>query len=328
MSKLGKFKIAGGTVTGSDHSGIPGAPLCGNNQDSFGWIEFDRDDTQEILAIVCDGISKGSHSEIGAVIIKNLLMASLLESVQKDAPTTDEIFTHHLKVAQEYVLTIVRKLATAMVRPGYSFDQVIFDHFLCTITGAYVTEDRIFFFGVGDGYYGYDRELWTQGPFPKNKPPTLCNLLREVPDEIDCDLQIFESIAAGPRKRVFISTDGLKDFLSVEKNLDKLFGDDSVFSNEVCLGRNLRAMNKVTIELKSVPDGRALRVQPSESQQVLSDDLALIMLRREPQSPVQIPLASRQFNGSGPSTQIRFTPIGSLGSLFGAGPGAKKLREE
>lgn len=155
------FAIAAGTLAGRHH-----AQAGRNNQDAFAW----RQDERGLVAVVCDGCSSGSRSEVGAASGCQLVAQAVLEELSSDGPL--EI----MECAQAKVLESLEKLSAAMSgapKGTEAFIRQVAEHFLFTVVGAAITESRAWAFTLGDGLLAVDGFTQTLGPFPGNAPPYL-----------------------------------------------------------------------------------------------------------------------------------------------------------
>ena len=253
------FVIRGGTVAGRRH-----LQAGRNNQDAFAW----RQGEQGLVAAVCDGCSSGAHSELGARLGCELLVQALFEALS--SPTCAELVEgaagegagmragplEALEQAQNGVLGALSRLACAMggAAPGSpSFLHALAEHFLFTVVGAALTEQRAFAFALGDGALAVNGALERLGPFPGNAPPYLSYPLAEAGPVA---LQLRPLPAPGDLSSIVLATDGAAGL-----DLTPFVDDPRVLANPDMVRRLLWMQGR---------------------HQKLEDDATLVVIRRAP----------------------------------------------
>lgn len=270
-----QFQIAGGSVTGNEHR------LIGkNNQDSFGWIQQEPFS----VALVCDGCSSGTHSEIGAQIGCRLLLHEFQERLRQGPVLNAEIIPGWLDRVRQSVLGQLRELTQSMSGP---FALTVADYFLFTTLGIIITTESVCTFSIGDGMIILNGTYHQIGPFPHNEPPYLgYGLLDQTQTSISPELlkfQIHHHLPTKSVNSVLIGTDGLHDLAQSEDSdaLCQFWVDDRFFHNPDQIRRHLFLLNRETIR----PDWQ--RRQLIKSPGCLPDDTTLIVIRRH-QTPVRV----------------------------------------
>ncbi|MEI6835869.1 MAG: protein phosphatase 2C domain-containing protein [Candidatus Falkowbacteria bacterium] len=279
MDKNLSFQIAGGSVTGTDHS-LPGKPGAKNNHDAFLW----KVSPEVKVAIVCDGCGSGAHSEVGAKLgaelISQIILNQYIQLVhyQPGAQITRENFW--LRVKKEIVNQLT--LITGLLGP--SLTKVVNDYFLFTFVGVLITPETTYIFSVGDGLYCLNGDLHLLGPFINNAPPYFAyNLtgsnIKET-NENWLDIQINEATATSEVKSILIATDGAEKFSKIANQavpgkqeligpLSQFWEQDFFFDNPDQVRRRLNIINRETVQNQTVIGGP------------LKDDTTLIVIRRK-----------------------------------------------
>lgn len=168
-----------------------------NCQDSHALIQHD----QTTIAIICDGCSEGSHSEVGA-----RLGAAYL------APTAARLLAEGVALAalpgqlHGAALRFLEDL-TALMQPAHRAE-FIRQHLLFTVVGAIVQADEAIVFYAGDGLIVLDDQtcLIDQG----NQPSYLAYHL--IPDALEVGFRLalgFEVLRPGAGwRQIAIGSDG------------------------------------------------------------------------------------------------------------------------
>jgi len=265
-----RFRIAGGSIIGSDHS-KPGKPGAINNQDSFFWKQND----DFLVAIVADGCSSGKHSEVGAKIGAGILCQLLYKEIENDEDFTSADFWHK---ARKHLMNHFSGLAQGM---GISISEIVKNYLLFTIVGVIMTDELTIIFSFGDGVFSIDGELTEIGPFQRNAPPYIAyhltgsSVFDSNPDL--ADFMIHKRVPTNEITNLVIGTDGVVDLVAIEDEsipgkFEKIgsinqFFDEKFFKNPDMIRRRLAVINK-----EVVVDGR-LRAGH------LKDDTTLVVIQ-------------------------------------------------
>lgn len=277
MNIKNTFEICTGSVIGNTHS-----LQNKNNQDAFTYIIHD----QYMIAVVCDGCSKGSRSEMGST----LLASVVTQSIQKYCQTYGMLFWENKRLWAEMQQEILAPVRTLISFMPYSVAESIQKHFLSTVVGYIITPEKTCVFICGDGVYGINDEVKIVGPFLENKPPYFAYQLLpggvDVPGTDDFSLQVVETQDTNTIESIFVGTDGVEDLIQVQgkcipgqndtiPELKKFWEDDTFFNNPAWLHNRLRVYNttkrSINWETKEVEKHNAL----------LPDDTTLIVSRKK-----------------------------------------------
>ncbi len=153
-----RWKAAAAAVTGAAH-----VRAQRNGQDAArAWVG-----ERAAVAIVCDGCSAGTSSEVGARLGASLMLGALAARLEAGARPSDEELWSAARGE------VVRAIAGVIEQLPGDRAAALRDHFLFTVVAAAVTRDEAAVWLLGDGAYslgGYTRVL---GPFADNRPPYL-----------------------------------------------------------------------------------------------------------------------------------------------------------
>ena len=280
---LDQFEIAGGSVTGYEH-----VKTGKNNQDAFCWAVSDL----AIAAVVTDGCSDSSHSEVGAKIGAKVVAEEIIKeardynnSVTALLPDTYPPYPFWNNVR----MRVLRKLDNIVNSIGAD-PKTTLDYFLFTIVGALITPWSGMIFSVGDGITFLNGEIQKLGPFPNNAPPYLgYSLLGKSPDNIRPEwLQFTVHKISDTRyiESILIGSDGLEDLINAAgenipgKNelvgpISQFWEDDRYFKNPDMIRRKLSLINR-TIAKIDWENRNVIREHG-----VLPDDTTLVVIRRK-----------------------------------------------
>lgn len=211
---LSQFGFAGGSTIGSEHA-LHGKPGSKNNQDAFHWAHGRNCS----FAVICDGCSKGAHSEVGAKMTSRILskivveLADALLDVNPQA-FGDENYPFWERVEKLFlndVLSITRMMGT-------SISETITDFWLCTVVGALITPYATHVVAVGDGAYDINGVFQKLEPGAGNSPTyyayqitgtTLAlehvNLIHIRPQQVILTDQV---------NSLFLMSDGIEDLIA------------------------------------------------------------------------------------------------------------------
>ncbi len=225
------FQIASGSVMGTHHA------LAGrNNQDSACCLRWEGG----LVAVVCDGCSGGSRSEVGACLGARLVC----QAVRRHADDRD------WDAISDEVLGELRQLGAAL---GDDLAAVVHEYFLFTIVGALLLPEESWLFALGDGCLRLNGEPLGLGPFADNAPPYLGYRLLDPADPAALAIRPLRRLPTAEVRTLFIGSDGAADLTDP----DELFCDDVHFRN---------------------PDG--LRRTLYRKRRLLRDDTTLVLVRR------------------------------------------------
>lgn len=241
------FAIAGGTVAGRHH-----VHAGRNNQDAFAW----RTGPNGLVAVVCDGCSSGSASEVGARLGAALVCQAVLAGLGPEDPIAS------LERAQASVLSDLSRLAERMSgepQGGPAYRSIVAEHFLFTVVGVALQERRAWAFTLGDGLLAVNGAVERLGPFPGNAPPYLgYRLLGDAgPGTGSLDLRPLPAPEA--LESVVLGTDG-----AVGLELTEVRTDPRVLANPDMVRRLLWMQGKRT---------------------PLEDDATVVVVRRAGEAP-------------------------------------------
>ena len=118
-------------------------------------------------AVVCDGCSSGTSSEVGARLGAAFFVRSLAARLAGGADV------HDLATWESIRYEVSAALGALVERMTGERTAAIHDHFLFTIVAAAITPTGGAIWALGDGAYALDGTTHTLGPFPDNAPPYL-----------------------------------------------------------------------------------------------------------------------------------------------------------
>ncbi|HEY5952300.1 MAG TPA: protein phosphatase 2C domain-containing protein [Kofleriaceae bacterium] len=156
-----RIRAAAASVIGARHL------RCSKNGQDAALARVDGD---VAVAVVCDGCSSGTRSELGAQLGAALFARALTARLRAGASVTSP--ATWLAVRSD----VVRALADLIERMACSaFDsaRVAHEYFLFTVVAAAVTPDAAAVWALGDGAYSFGDHTRVLGPFADNAPPYL-----------------------------------------------------------------------------------------------------------------------------------------------------------
>lgn len=285
------FELAGGSIPGFHHTQRGRVLIGRNNQDS--WHIHDADGLT--VALVADGCGSKSHSEVGSFLLLRLLAPALerawLSSQGESAPF-DLRLRLALQVAGDRVLSSIDTLCRAMLSPrggaersGYA--GLVSEYLLSTVVGAFITEDQIGFFSLGDGVVVINGEMASLGPFEGNEPPYLAySLLKTRWTSEQLRFKLHRVLSVGELESFLIGTDGVLDLVTAAEQtlpgsssligpLDQFWTDTRFFSRAGIRNRLARIQSRQPnhsrpengIEEARLPDDTTLIVGRRVSQE-------------------------------------------------------------
>lgn len=265
------FRIAGGSVPGTDHT-KPGQPGWINNHDAFTWRQLPGGG---VVAVVSDGCGSGKHSEVGSLLGANLFAQTIADEIAKGAQVS---FLPWQRI-QQLVISHLSVMARAM---GGSLSQTVNDYFLFTLIGAVVMPEEFCVFSLGDGVYIINGLVCCLGPFPNNSPPYLMynlvgsSLSDENPESLN--LQVQKAGKTSDLEWLLIGTDGVVDLIELggkkipgrEDTVGSVhqFLSESCMENSDGIRRRLSIINRETVE-----GGRTVKGG------LLKDDTTLVVIQ-------------------------------------------------
>lgn len=258
------IQVAGGSVTGSGHQHKLNVR---NNQDAFAWTIRD----EEVCAVICDGCSSGSQSEVGAWLFAQKI-SSYVNLLTWHMNAGDEDI-----IRQDYILPALETLAKARSmgtnRKHINLPRVIKDYFLFTIVGVAISKVFITVFSIGDGVAYFNGEKIELPEYPNNAPPYLAyeliqDSLKNPTPEL-YKFQIHAQIPVDEFETCLIGSDGVKD---LDIDISEFWTEDKYFQNPDSIRRRLAKINE-----RKIVDGR-------EKLGPLSDDTTLVAIRRQDES--------------------------------------------
>jgi hypothetical protein len=168
------------------------------------------------IAVVCDGCSSGTSSEVGARL-GAMLFAHRLAARLGAGECVRE------RSVWEATRADVAQVLAAAIEPSpctgrWCRDEVarvidaqrVHDHLLFTIVAAAITREGAAVWALGDGAYAVDAHTCVLGPFTNNEPPYLAYDL--LGTAATSHFEVFDRAT-----RIVVATDGIED-------LDRDFG--------------------------------------------------------------------------------------------------------
>ncbi len=255
------FVTVGGSVPGTDHT-MPGLPGWKNSHDAFAI----REESDRIVAVVCDGCGSGEDSEVGA----KLGAAFIAKRLPELARTLSGAAA--LAVLEVELIEFIRATAQAIgrgVRP-----MTIERYCMFTIVGVLIEHDRTFLFEAGDGFYAVNGAVVRLGDLPDGTPPYLAYRITGAEDPRLVTLRVREALPTNSVESIFLGTDGVR-YLIDEQNvapfesLAPFWRDDRLFlPNRQMIQRKLNILNRDRVEKGIVRPGP------------LKDDTTIVVVRR------------------------------------------------
>lgn len=242
-----RTQIRSASITGRNHMGTGDVVLGGNNQDAL--LAVIRSDYG--MVIVCDGCSQGKHSEVGSKIMVRAIARAFEQ--HRDLGEPEAI----LQAVQKSVVARLNFYTTTLSLEAEPREKVVRDYFLSTVVGFFFTEDRAFFFGLGDGVYGHDGKLTVVEPAEDNHPIYLgYHLFPKWPEDIPkSGLKVYEILDHLPDS-IFIASDGVNDLMELKDKsfpgtgeeigeINRLWEDPKYFENPDALTLELRRLQLI-----------------------------------------------------------------------------------
>src|SRR5688500_2196393 len=241
-----KCGVASAVVTGARHLRV-----ARNGQDTAAtWF----DDNCGAI-VVCDGCSAGAHSEVGARLASQFLIARLAQRLRAGERAGDPILwaTLRAEIAAE-----LGRIAEAM--PG---DRIaaLHDHFLFTIVAAAWQGDEVAVWALGDGGYALGDRIRTLGPFEDNQPPYLAYDL--LGDKHAAHFVVADRSCGS----VLVATDGIDDLATFVGDIDRYLAHPDALRRQLVV----RARNSERVDWEE----RRIERRPAQ----LQDDGAIAVMR-------------------------------------------------
>lgn len=277
------FETAKGSIVGRDHIGS-GLLLKGkNNQDAIALIERD----ELLIGVVCDGCSKGDHSEVGAKLGAKLLSSIIDRRLGRIGDiTTPEIAEKFWEQVRQDFLAQIRVTSLTMAGDG-SLSDIIAEYFLFTVMAVVMTHSMTQVVCIGDGLYALNEKVVTIEPFSGNYPPYPCYDLIDSLFSDKREMLRFQLLEFTPTKNVqavLLGTDGCSSFENSASRflpgkeerlgpLQQFWKEDKFFTNSDSIRRRLALANSSA--MRSSSNGSILE------NGLLLDDTTLIVIRRK-----------------------------------------------
>lgn len=266
------FLISCGSVTGSRHR------MSGrNNQDGLSIAT--SDDT--ICAVVCDGCSSSSESEVGARMASRFIACAALKLMTEGSFRKG---SEMLPSLEEAALDFLRKFADSFSEKEKAIDDML----LFTIMGAIVSGSFATIFSIGDGAYSLNGKT---AVIDENNSPNYLGY-RIIPgfyavEESAIHFAVREEIETSALESMIIATDGAADIEAKAEQPLGISGSTgtvgrlSQFETEERYLRNAalvqRRLNQLAAPRLEIDWGKQ-RIVRSEG--MLSDDTSVILVRR------------------------------------------------
>jgi hypothetical protein len=270
------FEFAYGSVMGSDHK------LYGKNCQDYGNIRLGND---VVVGIVADGCGSAEHSEVGARIVTEAILADLFYYLSTHA----EIYKYDVnKIPKEQILKKVDQsveLALLTVFRYYKDNHIDTNDLLTTIVGFIILPEYSWFFVYGDGMIEingvWESVITDELGYPQYPIYNVMNNKPAVP----------QLTTISKTKNLFtfsVGTDGVRYLLDAfpkgktypgKKELVEpgctLLHKDSNFSNIEGLQTTLQKLNRDSVTIDREKDRLV------KHKGLLNDDTTLIVGRRK-----------------------------------------------
>lgn len=246
MELTKRYDVAGGSVIGREHAGENGSIGSDNNQDAYIFEVCDG----YLFIVVCDGTSAFKHSDVGAKTLC-LLVGNAIKNTIKDKGIFD------LGSIQKLLLSDLKAFANILAGGNKeSFGEIAQNYLLATIVAAVVMENETYIFGLGDGVYAINEEVFRLGPYKGNHPPYFGYRLYDesVPniDRSALDLQLHKSMPTDQIETLMVGTDGVWDLYQLEiqnirsgniqVSLSEILKQERYAKGEMAIERYLRSL--------------------------------------------------------------------------------------
>ena len=199
--------------------------------------------------VVCDGCSAGAHSEVGARLASQLVIARLASVRTIDAEMWSELRAE-----------LVAEIGRIVERMPGDRVQALHDHFLFTIVAAAWRGDDVAVWAVGDGAYALGDRITTLGPFDDNQPPYVAY------DLLGMAAPAHFVVERGGCGSALVATDGIED-------VEPFLAMDRFLANPDALRRQLAVQARAGERI----DWGAQRIERTPA--ALQDDGAIALMR-------------------------------------------------
>ncbi|MEM9213021.1 MAG: protein phosphatase 2C domain-containing protein [Cyanobacteria bacterium P01_F01_bin.150] len=298
------IEIAAGSVQGHVHR-----RKGQNNQDAFAWryLELptieDKDSVESssypqqagntgAIAVVCDGCGSGPFSEVGARLGAKWVVNAVAAQLQVRADITDPQLWRRV---QQDVLGKMRSLITTLQPSSSDITNwsIIQSYLLFTVIGAVMTPETTLVFGVGDGVFAVNDDVFSIGPFSNNAPPYLAyGLMPEgytsfIPEKLQFAMH-YQAPTSEVRS-ILIGSDGVEDLRAIASHslpsklsnnpepigdLSQFWQGDRYFQNPDMVRRRLALINRE----RTTPDWASQQLIKTGG--LLPDDTTLVVMRK------------------------------------------------
>ncbi len=266
--------VAAGSVAGRDH-----IRTGKNNQDALAWVHL----PQGGVAVVCDGCSSQPHSEVGAQLGAQLVTQVVVRQLDRTLLADATFWPTVQRQVLEGLYFLARQL-------GDNLAETVQRYLLFTLLGAVITPENTIIFGLGDGVYAINREIYTLGPYAHNAPPYLAYHLL-APESLACDpapLQVHHCRPTTTVQTLLLGSDGVLDLIKAAAlplpGKTETVGEISQFWQDPYFQNPDRVRRRLTLINRSVVQPDWDRQQLIQQPGLLPDDTTLVCLRCRPTS--------------------------------------------
>ncbi len=261
-----QFELAGGGIIGRFHRDVPR-----NCQDD--WHVLRTADCT--VAVVADGCSEGTRSEVGASLGARLAAAT----VAAEAAGRDPARINWCHVSQN-ILAPLRLMVQGLGQMDR--EQFVRDHLLFTLVGCILTDGTATFFALGDGLVVINGEPIILKPAADNQPAYLGY---QLVGWSGFELAPVKTVPLTELESFLIGTDGVNDLAAAHERLvpgtsrpvgplAQFWTDNRYFHNPAVLGRQLKLIGR------DVPRREPLGALATE-RGLLPDDTTMVVGRRK-----------------------------------------------
>ena len=267
-----KFFICAGSVTGASHK-----QAGRNNQDAY----FIASDSEDLVAVVCDGCSSSLKSEVGANLMARFIATEALRLMKMNRVFASDI----LLELEQNTLAYLRGITDAFPDKGKAIDEM----FLATVMGVVVNRFSTTIFSAGDGVFSLNGKI---NIIDEENAPTYLgykiNPGGYIVDEEKIKFIVREEVATDDVKNIQIATDGAKELEEKAGNslfllgkeervggLDQFETEGRYLKNPTLLQKRLFQINadKVSVDWE--------KQEVRRSKGLLTDDTTIVMIRRK-----------------------------------------------
>lgn len=203
--------IACGSVIGCDH-----IHYNINNQDAFNVVYGEN----RIVGLVFDGCGSGRRTELGSIFAAQWLTNFIVDYL---GPIDEKAMNFFGKRINQKMFQIMDVMGiTNEYKPNF-----IANHFLFTVLGFIIEEDKTYIFGAGDGVYKVNDELTIIDP-DEGKDKSDPSFIQNAPNYIayklvgtEVDFKILKEIMTSDLKSLIIGTDGIEELERKQRSILK-----------------------------------------------------------------------------------------------------------